>query len=872
MPTVTNLKISLQNNTEYTLYASWEFKESSSSGGGGGSGGSGGAVRAGSVVTVKQGSKWYNGASIANFVYSKRWIVLEVTGDRAVLNKSTDGAFSIMSPININSLNVVRSRANPAAVRTRISPLLVRSSEDTVVASPRDVAPGTLDYYEVKWNYATGNGVWFDGGSSNVEITNATYSFPSNASKVKVTVKPVSKKYQSNGNETSYWTGTSTSAEYLVSELPPNKLSAPTVTIDKYTLTAKIENIEDAKAEKVEFEVYKDDTKFSSGISTVTTARASYTCNITAGGKYRVRCRAINYVGGSPVYGPWSPYSSEGTAVPGIPTNVKCSAESKTSVRVSWDKDATATSYKVEYATNKSYFGGSSEVKTITVETNYAIITGLDAGHEWYFRVAAVNSQGESGWSNIVYKIIGTKPEPPTTWSLTSTAIIGEPVTLYWVHNSEDGSKQNEAQIELTINGQSKIVTVDTSDEEVDEDEVDKIYSYSLDLSQYQDGAEVLWRVRTRGITFEYSDWSIQRTITTYAPPVSSLMLGSGSGILSSFPYQISVTAGPSSQKAISYHVSITAENTYRTVDYMGQTILVNAGDEVFSKVFIQSSNSLSFDLMPENVTLENSQQYRVNVVVSMDSGLTSEVSGLFTVVWSEVNYQPDASVAIDMNSLCAYISPFCRDSNGLVSNVVLSVFRREYDGSFTEIGKNIENYGSVSVTDPHPALDYARYRVVARNRSTSVVGFTDLPGIPVGEPSIVIQWNEAWSSFDYSEEVAPEIPSWTGSMLKLPYNVDVSESYAPDMSVVEYIGRKYPVSYYGTQRGSTASWSTEIPKSDKETIYALRRLAAWSGDVYVREPSGNGYNAQITVSMSIKHLDLTIPVSFSIKRVEGDV
>lgn len=42
------------------------------------------------------------------------------------------------------------------------------------------------------------------------------------------------------------------------------------------------------------------------------------------------------------------------------------------------------------------------------------------------------------------------------------------------------------------------------------------------------------------------------------------------------------------------------------------------------------------------------------------------------------------------------------------------------------------------------------------------------------------------------------------------------------------------------------------------------------AGDVYVREPSGTGYWANITVSLSKKHLDTTIPVSFSVKRVEG--
>ena len=106
--------------------------------------------------------------------------------------------------------------------------------------------------------------------------------------------------------------------------------------------------------------------------------------------------------------------------------------------------------------------------------------------------------------------------------------------------------------------------------------------------------------------------------------------------------------------------------------------------------------------------------------------------------------------------------------------------------------------------------------------------------------------------------------------MLKLAYNVDRCENKNPDVSLIEYAGRKHPVSYYGTQIGESASWNTEIPAEDKETLYGLRRLSRWTGDVYVREPSGTGYWANITVSLNIKHLAVTIPVSFSVKRVEG--
>ena len=63
-----------------------------------------------------------------------------------------------------------------------------------------------------------------------------------------------------------------------------------------------------------------------------------------------------------------------------------------------------------------------------------------------------------------------------------------------------------------------------------------------------------------------------------------------------------------------------------------------------------------------------------------------------------------------------------------------------------------------------------------------------------------------------------------------------------------------------------------EIPKEDKETLYAFRRLARWMGDVYVREPSGSGYWANITFPIAQKHCELTIPISLNITQVEGGI
>ena len=271
------------------------------------------------------------------------------------------------------------------------------------------------------------------------------------------------------------------------------------------------------------------------------------------------------------------------------------------------------------------------------------------------------------------------------------------------------------------------------------------------------------------------------------------------------------------------------------------------------------------------DVDLENNISYTLEVIVSMNSGLTTQQSRSFKVSWTDIKYVPNAELAYDNDTYSMYIRPFCEDThNNMVENVLMSVYRREYDGTFTELAVGIDNNKITFVTDPHPALDYARYRIVAITKDTGSVSYYDLPGYPVQESAVIIQWNEYWSNFDTTNEDSLSSPPWSGSLLRLPYNIDVSDSNVLDVEHVEYIGRKHPVAYYGTQLGVTSSWSMEIPKSDKETLYTLRRLAIWTGDVYVREPSGSGYWASVSVSFSQTHCELTIPITLDITRVEG--
>lgn len=752
--------------------------------------------------------------------------------------------------------------------------------------------------YEFEWQYHTGvNKLWFDGDGSTTDRKQSTYTAPSNAEKVRFRVKAISKKRTVNGKETSYWTSKFSSWKtYTFNNKTPAVPAAPSVEIDKYKLTATVENL-DTKTTSVQFQVVKDNKSvFATGAIDVTTQYASYSCTVDAGAEYKVRCRAYNGTAKTS----WSVYSNNVETIPSAPVGfTKCRANSSKSIYLEWDTVNTATSYKIEYTTKRKYFDNSGAVASFETEnTHYEIFfdSSDGIGTEYFFRLKAVNDKGESGWSAISSTIIGKKPSAPTTWSSTTTVTTGDPLILYWMHNSVDGSTQTYAGLEFSVNGEKwtqdvpkgkktyniligGVPTSVTVEIATDEDDNDKTSTCTIDTSSFREGITLQWRVRTAGIAVDptgetnakqYSDWSIQRTIDVYAPPTLELRMTDSKDVdideLTAFPFKIHGLAGPKTQTPIGYNVNIIANEAYEAVDQIGNVKMVSAGDQIYSKYF-DINTKLEVSLSANDVDLENNIPYTIKCTVAMNSGLSVESSIDFEVVWTDLEYEPNAEIAIDADTLAANIMPYCEDES---NDILLSVYRREFDGTFIEIATDIRNNSNTFVTDPHPALDYARYRIVATDPSTGAVSYYDLPGYPVGETAAVIQWDEEWSSFDATDTAEQSEPEWSGSMLKLPYNIDVSDSRKVDVALVEYIGRAHPISYYGTQLGETSSWSMEIPKSDKEALYALRRLSIWKGDVYVREPSGSGYWASISVSFSQSHCAVTIPVSLNITRVEG--
>lgn len=615
------------------------------------------------------------------------------------------------------------------------------------------------------------------------------------------------------------------------------------------------------------------------------------------------------------------------------PFYMKKDLDGTISVYLEWTAVSNAVSYIIEYTTKREYFetnvddgGYITSVHTNSNRTSADIILGTDSsltGSKYYFRVRAVNANDLESDPSIVVEIpVGNVPAAPTVWSTSNSAFTGETMELNWTHNARDGSPQTKAKLGLKVNGGSweyctvyNKTTPATGNDIVESTWTGTDYgtfvSYKGELHFKMNtadakflNAEIQWKVQTAGVTETFStdeiDWSEPRTIYIYEKPTLDLTISmdvAGNvpfedveippendgdepivipNALTSFPFFVQGRVSFKSenytvQRPIGYHLRIVAEDYYETVDEAGRTKIVNIGDAVYSRYF-DTTDALLVEMSAENVDLEPLIRYTVRCDVDMSTGLSTSEKTQFNVFWSDVEYTISADVIVNSESYTATIIPVCLDAEGnYVENLTLSVYRREYDGTFTGIATNVPN-DATAVLDPHPALDYARYRLVAKTTDTGAISFYDLPGEKVGCKSVIVQWDEEWTSYDVDGANSIEGPIWSGSVLALPYNVKISDNRKRDVARVTYAGRQYPVSYHGTAINEGSSWSTVIPKNDAETIYALRRLSLWAGPVYIREPSGMGFWANVVPTFSIDGTSVTIPVTLDVTRVEGGV
>ena len=552
---------------------------------------------------------------------------------------------------------------------------------------------------------------------------------------------------------------------------------------------------------------------------------------------------------------------------PAAPTDfsavaVSVSGESGTA-RLTWANQAeTGDGYEIRYSSNAEVdlletASGAYQETTVSGTAASCTIGGLDPAETWRFAMRRTNGAGSSEWAttpsggNIAQTVIATTPEAPTVTSTRLAYAMGDTIPFEWSHNDEDGSEQQGAEVQLSVEG-GTATTISVSGSQ----------NYHDWTATGDSGDTVTWRVRTLGLGEDnWSPWSETRSFRIWAAPTCSLSLMDASGdiegqALTALPLRATVEAtvdGTGENDVIEWWLEVVSIDGYETTAADGSVLKVAPGSVTWSRTDTASSSDWSqtdgsahgFSIGAADMRFMGGYLVRAGLLTAQ--GLASESDTIWVeCMFSESSVgEPTAELTVDSTDYTCAISCESRDSEGALAPCTLSVYRIEAGGDAILVESGLENDGTAQCSDPHPNFGKCTYRVIATHSATGAQAFTEVVAdVPV--PGILIQWD--------------------GGSLTLPYNLELDESYAPDVVLRGYEGRKDPVSYFGTQRGRTASWKAEVSKREHTAeVAAARELAGHMAPCYVRDPAGNGYDAVIT-SMKIGRSNMSGAVSISLE------
>lgn len=437
-----------------------------------------------------------------------------------------------------------------------------------------------------------------------------------------------------------------------------------------------------------------------------------------------------------------------------------------------------------------------------------------------YIRIYNVGPDGlTSAYSDICIIPSMTQPQAPSIVSPVNGSKINKansPLLLQWSHNPVDGSTQTAAKVDVSTDNWTSYTTYTVGTDQF----------LSRELTAYDNGTVVSWRVSTKGAADEYSPYSTASFTVYTAPTVSIDQPGN---YITSLPATVSAT--------------VSDDNGINNITY---TFYQNGA----LKYFCSGADLTEFTISQENFVMENYKEYVLTCIVYSKSGLSTSVSKTFTAAFPEPQ---SGMVDVDYDSESGYttITVDIEDDPEKATPDSISLYRVIGDEEVL-LAANI-NPGTALTDKFTPLNTRYTYKVITYVSSTGAVHVETIEGY-FESPYFYFYWDNetkvARARWDATETI-----SW-----KQPSKVRVY-----------YAGRTFPVSYNNANREETRSFTALLTTQEELDSFQEFWLSGGTG-LY---KSGDGSVFYADSDIDFTHLYKQYAkgtISVSLTRIDGQV
>lgn len=340
------------------------------------------------------------------------------------------------------------------------------------------------------------------------------------------------------------------------------------------------------------------------------------------------------------------------------------------------------------------------------------------------------------------------------------------------------------------------------------------------------------------------------------------------------------------SQDIVEARLNIYVKNDHVELQRDGSNIQRKAGELVYTQNALESDDKLDtilcnyIDALKVNFT--SGQEYTIEYVMSFISGYVA--TSTYDILWlptvnpndyhniSAIFHYDEEYHFVTFEINVERTSGVTGDNEEDIHDFYMNAYRINKDGSSTQLSSNIE-VGTVIGSDIRASLRHPKYVISVTDKTSGhITILRSETNVQTLFP--VIQWGKSLK-FDVEMVLNPTTMTYEPvysvpqeNTIVLVYNLDINETRESSNSLASYAGRVNPLSYYGEARDEKYTWNVEVPVSDTETMQKFRDLAVWNDKCYIRHPHGDGYWANVSITITTTHDGLTNKISMNITKI----